>query len=151
MNPEIPMMFALALLSVGMWTLRVAVAARGLKLAGAELRRDRVERDAVAGPLHQAGLTGADHHGVETVIAERSRQDRGGRAFADRAVGPEDGDARAIDLGDPAVHLLGEFVDGLGQIDHLREQGEGDAHLGLRFGGAPLTGRWSDRAQRLMT
>lgn len=37
MNPEIPMMFALALLSVGMWTLRVAVAARGLKLAGAAI------------------------------------------------------------------------------------------------------------------
>jgi uncharacterized protein YebE (UPF0316 family) len=37
MSPEIPMMFALALLSVGMWTLRVAVAARGLKLAGAAI------------------------------------------------------------------------------------------------------------------
>lgn len=37
MSTEVPMMFALALLSVGMWTLRVAVAARGLKLAGAAI------------------------------------------------------------------------------------------------------------------
>lgn len=37
MNAEIPMMFALALLSVGMWTFRVAVAARGLKLACAAI------------------------------------------------------------------------------------------------------------------
>jgi uncharacterized protein YebE (UPF0316 family) len=35
MNPEVPIMFTLAMLSVGMWTLRVTVAARGLKLAGA--------------------------------------------------------------------------------------------------------------------
>lgn len=35
MSPEVPAMFTLAMLSVGMWTLRVAVAARGLKLAGA--------------------------------------------------------------------------------------------------------------------
>jgi len=35
MDSEIPIMFGLALLSVSMWTFRVAVAARGLKLAGA--------------------------------------------------------------------------------------------------------------------
>ena len=33
----------------------------GLHLAGAELARDGVERDAVAGALDQAGLAGADH------------------------------------------------------------------------------------------
>ena len=37
MNTEIPTMFALALLSVGMWTFRVAVAARGLKLVCAAI------------------------------------------------------------------------------------------------------------------
>lgn len=33
MDAEIPMMFGLAMLSVGMWTLRVAIAAQGMKVA----------------------------------------------------------------------------------------------------------------------
>jgi hypothetical protein len=42
-----------------------------------------------------------------------------------------------LDLRDPTVHLLSELVHGkaipgLGERDHLGEQGEGDAHGQLR-------------------
>ena len=69
-------------------------------LTGAELRRDGIESNAVAGALNQSGLAGADHHRFHTAIVEGTCQNRGGRALADGAVGTEHGDARACDLVD---------------------------------------------------
>ena len=39
-----------------------------LQLTGAELRWNGIERDTVAGPLHQAGLASPDHDGFQAVI-----------------------------------------------------------------------------------
>ena len=69
----------------------------GFHLAGAELGRDGVERDAVAGALDQAGLAGADHDGRDAAVVERPGEDRGGGALADGAVGAEHRDPRAGD------------------------------------------------------
>ena len=75
----------------------------GLHLAGAELARDGVEGDAVAGALDEAGLAGADQHGLDAPVVERLGEDGGGGALADGAVGAEHGDARAGHLGDAAA------------------------------------------------
>ncbi len=74
---------------------------RRLELAGDELRRDRVERDAVPRSLDQGRLAGADHHGPDTRFAQCAGQDRGRGALADRAVRAEHGDPRTGDLVDP--------------------------------------------------
>ena len=70
----------------------------GFHLTRAELRRDRIKRHSVAGPLDQAGLTGAHQHRLHTVEVQGAGQDGGCRALADGAVGAQHGNSRARDL-----------------------------------------------------
>ena len=94
-----------------------------LDLAGAELRHQGVERDAVLAALDDRGLAGADQDGVDAAGVERLDEQGGGGALADGAVGAEHGDARAGHVEDAAREEV-EVLLG------LRAAHVGDGHAG---------------------
>ena len=66
-----------------------------LELARDEVVGDRVEDEAEGRALHPAGLAGEDRARREAGAPAGLDQEPGGRALAERAVGPENRDARA--------------------------------------------------------
>ncbi len=75
----------------------------GFHLAGAELAGNGVESDAVAGALDQSGLAGSHQDSLDSLVVQRSGEDRRRRSLADGTVRAEHRDSRTGHLGNAAA------------------------------------------------